>query len=118
MPSKLKLTGFAVALTAFAVCATPGFAQSAPQDRSQALVHGTPQERILRLREPLYLTREERLAAKPLDWRVTTGKSVPRALTPEELRELQTARPTAADGGRPDPRAEAEARRLHPDDWK
>ncbi len=70
------------------------------------------------MKEPSFETREERLKAKPLDWNSTLGTPKPRILTKTERRALKSAKPEAAEAGAPDPKAEAEARRLHPDDWK
>jgi hypothetical protein len=124
MSTKASLTGrgFAFAITtagifgvAAIIASTLGFAQTTPNERS---VMVTPNSReALRIKEPHFEVREVRLAARPLDWNAPLGKLTPRKYTPEELEELR-APPQSSEGGRPDPRAEAEARRLHPEDWK
>lgn len=68
--------------------------------------------------EPSYQTREERLKAKPLDWNATIGKPKRKALSPAEKKTLERAKPESMEGGAPDPKANEEARRLHPDEWK
>ena len=65
--------------------------------------------------EPNYTSREERLKAQPLDWRATSGK--PKRVAPTPAAKRKPARASAA-GGAPDPKAEEEARRLYPQDWK
>ena len=70
------------------------------------------------MKEPSFQTREERLNAKPLDWNSTTGTPKPRTLTDAERKALQTAKPESAGPGAPNPNADEEARKLHPDDWK
>ena len=70
------------------------------------------------LTEPSYQTKEERLAAKPLDWTTTIGTPTPRVLTAEEKKALQRAKRSSSSVGRPNPKAVVEARKLHHDDWK
>ncbi len=92
------------------------FAQQLPADGSTSIKHDSENARDLK--EPSFETREQRLAAQPLDWNSTLGTSSPRKLTAKELRAIKTARATSSKAGAPDPKAEEEARRLHPDDWK
>jgi hypothetical protein len=70
------------------------------------------------LQEPSFQTREERLRAKPLDWNATLGKPKRKAQTAAEKRALSQARAQTAEGGAPDPRADEEARKMHPEEWK
>jgi hypothetical protein len=124
MSSKHSLTGhcFAFAMTAGIVAASaifasePSLAQTAPAGGTTAIQHGS--EKAREMKEPSFQTREERLNAKPLDWNSTLGTPTPRTLTPAERRALQSAKPRSSAGGAPNPNAEQEARRLHPDDWK
>lgn len=105
----------ATGLAVFAA-AMPGVAQTLPNGDSQSIRHDS--EKARELKEPSFQTREERLAAQPLDWRKTVGTPTPRTLTAKERKALQNARRGASAGGAPNPKAEEEARRLHPDDWK
>ncbi len=124
MSSKASLTGhgFAFAMTAGIVAvsaifaARPSLAQTAPAGGTASLQHDSAKAR--ELKEPSFRTREERLNAKPLDPRTTIGTPGPHVLTRAERRALRTAKPESSPGGAPDPNADAEARRLHPDDWK
>jgi len=113
---------FAFAMTAGIVAgsaifaATPGLAQTAPAGGTAIIQHGS--EKARQMKEPSFQTREERLNAKPLDWNSTIGKPKPHTLTAAERKALQTAKPASAGGGAPNPNADEEARKLHPDDWK
>ncbi|WP_323120474.1 hypothetical protein [Burkholderia alba] len=104
-----------VAVAALAA-SKPALAQTAPAGDSMSIQHDSEKARAMK--EPSFQTREERLAAKPLDWNTTIGKPTPRTLTAKERKALKTAKRGASAGGAPDPKAEEEARRLHPDDWK
>ena len=68
--------------------------------------------------EPSYQTREERLKAKPLDWNTTIGKPKRKAMTPAERKAQEGAKSESAEAGAPDPKANDEARRLYPEEWK
>jgi len=68
------------------------------------------------LKAPDNLSREQQLAAKPLDWNVTRGKPSPQPLSAEEQAALKDARPQMSDAGKPAPGAAEEARRLFPDE--
>jgi hypothetical protein len=125
MSAKISFYGssfaFAVLVAGiFAVAAivapTKGFSQTAPAAASTSIKHSSPEAK--KLKEPSFQTREERLKAKPLDWRVTSGTPKPRTLTKQEQELLKSAKPESSSVGKPDPKAEQEARRLHPDDWK
>ncbi len=106
-----------IATAALVVAApVPGIAQQLPADGSTSIKHDSDKAR--ELKEPSFETREQRLAAQPLDWNSTLGTSSPRKLTARELRAIKTARATSSKPGAPNPKAEEEARRLHPDDWK
>ena len=127
MSSKASLTGhsFAFAMTAAAIVAMsailapkPSLAQTAPAGDSTSIQRGSDAEKALKMKEPSFQTREERLNAKPLDWNSTIGKPSPKVLTPAEEEALRKARPETAEGGAPNPKADEEARKLHPDDWK
>lgn len=104
-----------VALSAIVVL-TSSFAQTAPNTGTASLERNSDKAR--KMKEPSFETREERLKAKPLDWNTTIGKPKPRVLTPEEKNALANAKAEASESGKPNPKAEEEARRLHPDDWK
>jgi hypothetical protein len=124
MSSKASLTGrgFAFAMTAgivalaAIVASKTSLAQTAPAGGTTSIKQGS--EKAREMKEPSFQTREERLNAKPLDWNSTLGTPTPRTLTPEEQRALQSARPNSSAGGAPNPNAEQEASKLHPDDWK
>jgi hypothetical protein len=124
MSSKATLTGygFAFAMTAaiFAASAIfaskPGLAQTAPAGGTTSIQHGS--EKAREMKEPSFQTREERLNAKPLDWNSTIGTPTPRTLTAKERKAMESAKRGSSAGGKPHPKAEEEARKLHPDDWK
>ena len=116
--SSSRHRGLAFVATAALVVAAPAvvLAQQLPADGSTSIKHDS--EKARELKEPSFETREQRLAAQPLDWNSTLGTSSPRKLTPRELKAIKSARATSSKAGAPDPKAEEEARRLHPDDWK
>ena len=118
MSSKASLTGhgFGFAMTAGIVAVFALFAPKPGLAQTASLKHDSDKAR--EMKEPSFQTREERLNAKPLDWNSTIGTPTPRTLTAKERRALQTAKPTSSGGGAPNPNADAEARKLHPDDWK
>jgi len=125
MSSKIGFGGYGIAFAATAaailgvsalVASTLSRAQTAPGGGTTSIQRDSDEAR--KLPEPSFQTREERLRAKPLDWNSTIGTPKPRVLTEEERKLLERARPEAAEGGAPNPKAELEARRLHPDDWK
>jgi len=127
MSAKASLTGlsFAFAMTAAGivavsaiVAAKPSLAQMAPAGVTTSIQHGSAAEKALKMKEPSFQTRAERLNAKPLDWNSTIGKPSPKALTPAQKEALRRARPATAAGGAPNPKADEVARKLHPDDWK
>lgn len=95
-----------------------GYAQATPDHKTVSIERGSAAERALNMKEPSYETREERLKAKPLDWKSTIGKPKRRVLTPAERKALSKARRGATSGGAPDPKADEVARKLHPEDWK
>jgi hypothetical protein len=45
------------------------------------------------------------------------GEPTPRTLTPAEEEALQKGQPESSQGGAPNPNADEEARKLHPEDW-
>ena len=124
MPLKASLAGLclAFAMTAGIVAVSaifaskPSLAQTAPAASTTSIEHGS--EKAREMKEPSYQTREERLKAQPLDWNSTIGTPTPRTLTAEEQQALKSAKPQSSAGGKPNPNAEKEARKLHPDDWK
>jgi V8-like Glu-specific endopeptidase len=65
---------------------------------------------------PKYNSREQRLQAKPLDWNSTIGKPNPPAPTQEDT--ARQAPPGTAKRGAPDPKADADARRQFPNEWR
>ena len=115
MPANIKRGYVAIAILAIASAAS--VAQAA-DDPTTSIQRESDQARSLKLAEPTFQTREERLKAKPLDWRATSGKPTPRKLTAAEKETLRSATVQSSEGGAPDPRADEEARKLHPDDWK
>lgn len=93
-------------------------AYAASDDATATIRRDSENAKALKLNEPSYQTREERLNAKPLDWRATSGKPKRRSLTKAEKESLRKAKPGSTDGGAPDPHADDEARKLHPNEWK
>ena len=98
------------------LCATGVHAAS--NDATATIQRDTENAKALKLDEPAYQTREERLKAKPLDWRATSGKPKRHVPTKAEKETLRRAKPGSAEGGAPDPHADEQARKLHPEDWK
>ena len=70
------------------------------------------------LAAPATMSREARLAAKPLDSSVTIGKPSPRQLSADEKAALQAAKPAVSDAGAPNASADDEARRDFSEEWK
>lgn len=93
-----------------------GAASAAAQDGTTTIKRDS--EAAKRLDEPSYQTREERLKSKPLDWNTTIGKPKRKPLSAAEKKALAGAKPESQDGGQPNPKADEEARRLHPEEWK
>jgi len=127
MSSNPPLAGlcFAFAMTAaclFALSAIvsskPSLAQTGPDEGTRAITQGSEAAKALNAAEPRTGTRAERLNEKPLDWNSTIGKPNPRALAPSEEEAIRKAPAQKTEGGAPNPNAEAEARKLHPEDWK
>jgi hypothetical protein len=116
MSSKVTLRGFPFVTAAGIVAASalvassPSLAQMPPAEGTTSIQRDSDQARALA--EPSYQTREERLKAMPLDWNSTIGTPTPGT---EERGALEGQ---SSEGGAPNPRAEEEARKLHPDDWK
>ncbi|RTL25906.1 MAG: hypothetical protein EKK47_22525 [Burkholderiales bacterium] len=98
----------------------PCSAQAAMDDATTTSIQrGTEAEKAIKTPEPSYETREERLKAKPLDWKATIGKPAkPRKPTAAETAVMRKAKPGSTEEGKPNPNADAEARKLHPDEWK
>jgi len=116
MSSKVSLSLGLPFVTAAGVFAVYAFVTSSPS-LAQTPAEGTTSiqrdsDRARELREPSFQTRQERLNAVPLDWNSTIGTKTPSTEGPRAL-EGQTS-----PGGEPNPAAEQEARKLHPDDWK
>ncbi|MGO9703096.1 MAG: hypothetical protein ACLPX7_28000 [Xanthobacteraceae bacterium] len=108
------MTGIVAVFAIFA--SKPSLAQTAPAVGTASVQYDS--EKARQMKEPSFQTREERLNAKPLDWNSTIGTPTPRTLTDEEKRVLESAKPTSSAGGAPNPNADEEARKLHPNDWK
>lgn len=127
MSAKFSLTGQRAAwamaaaglIAVSAIAASqPGRAQTSSTAGTRSIEAGSEAAKKARLKEPSYMTREERLNAKPLDWSATSGKAKPRTLSAAERKALQDAKPEQSAGGAPNPSADEEARRERPDDWK
>lgn len=67
---------------------------------------------------PLTMTREQRLAAKPVDWKAATGVQKQSAMSAEDKAALQAAKAELSDGGAPNSSADDEARRDFSEEWK
>lgn len=115
MPANRKRS--CVAIGVFTIASAWSVAQAA-DDTTTSIQRESEPARALKLAEPSFQTREERLKAKPLDWRATSGKPTPRKLTAAEKENIRRATVQTSEGGAPDPHADEEARKLHPDDWK
>ena len=111
-----KVAAAGIAFVSLAAAPMPGFAQA--DSVTTSIQRGSEAEKAMKMKEPSYRTREERLNAKPLDWNSTIGKPKPRTPTATEKAAARKAKPGLAEGGAPNPKAEEEARKLHPDDWK
>ncbi|MCH8180747.1 MAG: hypothetical protein IIA02_13320 [Proteobacteria bacterium] len=98
----------------------PCAVRAATDDTTTTSIQRGPEaERALKTPEPSYETREERLKAKPLDWKTTAGKPTkPRKPTVAETAVMRKAKPGSTEEGKPHPNADAEARKLHPEEWK
>ena len=64
-----------------------------------------------------YETREQRLQAKPLDWNSTIGTQPDSAAAPADNTARQEP-PGTAGGGAPNPKADSDARRQFPNEWR
>jgi hypothetical protein len=94
-------------------------ALAASDTATTSIERGSEEAKASKMQEPSYETREERLKAKPLDWNTTIGKpKKPPKLSPAEQAKMRKAKRESAPGGAPDPKANDEARKLHPEDWK
>ena len=127
MSSNPTFAGLGVAFAMTAAClfalsalvlSKPSLAQTGPEEGTRAITQGSEAAKALNAAQPRTGTREERLSEKPLDWNSTIGKPTPRTLTPREEEALRKAPAEKTEGGAPNPNAEAEARKLHPEDWK
>ena len=69
---------------------------------------------------PSFMTRRERLRAKPLDPRATSGKPIrlTKAELKAELKELKNAKRGNSTGGAPNRNAKKVAQEQYPNDWK
>jgi hypothetical protein len=107
-----------VSVVVIAFVAAPESARAAQGDATATIERQSSDAKATKMEEPSYETREERLKAKPLDWKATVGK--PRRVAPPGSAVRKPARkaPASVQGGAPDPKAEEEARKLHPEDWK
>lgn len=93
-----------------------GAVSVAAQDATASIKRDS--EAAKRLDEPSFQTREERLKSKPLDWNTTIGKPKRKAMTAAERKALEGAKPESHEGGQPNPKADEEARKMHPEEWK
>jgi hypothetical protein len=109
-----KSTAQAV-LVAVGVALSPAAVFAAGQDTTSIKRDA---ESAKALAEPSYQTREERLNSKPLDWNATIGKPKRKAATAAEKKALGKVKGETSEGGAPDPKADEEARRLYPQEWK
>ena len=64
-----------------------------------------------------YQTRAGRLQAKPLDWSATIGKPTPPSAPSEPQSNNTNIQGSTSEGGLPNPRANLDAQRMHPNDW-
>ncbi len=96
----------------------PSAAQAAPDEATTSITRPASDAKTAAAREPTYATREERLKAKPLDWKTTVGKPAKVAQPSAAEIKAQRAAPASAEGGAPHPQADEEARKLYPEDWK
>ena len=64
------------------------------------------------------MTREQRLAAKPVDWKAATGVQKESAMSAEDKAAMQAAKAELSDGGAPNSSADDEARRDFSEEWK
>jgi hypothetical protein len=67
---------------------------------------------------PLTMTREQRLAAKPVDWKAATGVQKQSAMSADDKAAQQAAKAELSDGGAPNSSADDEARRDFSEEWK
>lgn len=67
---------------------------------------------------PVTMTREQRLAAKPVDWKAATGVQKQSAMSAEDKAALQDVKAELSDGGAPNSSADDEARRDFSEEWK
>jgi hypothetical protein len=95
------------------------FAQAASDTQTTSIERGSEEAKQKKMNEPSYETREQRLKAQPLDWNKTIGKPEhPPKLSHADEAKQRKAKPGSAAGGSPDPNANDEARKLHPEDWR
>jgi len=95
-----------------------GFVQAASDSPTVSIERGSEEAKQSKMSEPSYETREQRLKAKPLNWNTTIGKpKKPPKISPAEEARLRKAKPESVPGGAPDPKANDEARKLHPEEW-
>src|SRR5580704_15115809 len=106
-----------VAVFAIVVC-NVSFAQTPSTTETTSIERGSEAEKALKLKEPSFETREARLKAKPLNWNSTIGKPKPKpkSIADAEQEALRKAKPETSESAAPDPNADKEARRLHPND--
>jgi hypothetical protein len=113
-----KVFAAGVVFLSSVLASTPVLAQAASNSATTSIQRDSDADKAMKMQEPSYQTREERLNAKPLDWNSTIGKPKRRVLTATEREALRKAKPQSSEGGAPNPNANEEARKLHPDDWK
>jgi len=114
----IRSVAASITFFAFAVVLSASPALAASDKNTATIESGSATTKAMKMKEPSYQTREERLKAKPLDWKATTGKPKARVLSPAEKRALRMAKPQSSEAGTPSPKADEEARKLHPNDWQ
>jgi hypothetical protein len=112
--SVLVAAGFIATLAI--LCPSTSFAQTSSSS-TQSIRAGSREAKNLP-KAPSFKTRKERLRAKPLDPKATSGKPRRVRLTKAELQELKNAKPGNSRGGAPNPNAKKAALKQYPNDWK
>jgi V8-like Glu-specific endopeptidase len=95
----LLMTAAGVAVVAAIIASTPSLTQTAPAGGILSIQRGSDAEKALNLKKPSH-QRE-----KPLDWKRTMGKPIPRVLTPAEEEALRRAQPRKTKRVAPNPNA-------------
>jgi len=112
--SLLVAVGFSTSLAI--LCSTNSFAQTSSGSTRSITADSVEAKNLPKA--PSFMTRKERLQAKPLNPRATSGKPVPLRLTKVEQDELKNAKPENSSGGAPNPNAKKVAQQQFPNEWK